>query len=114
MISSYNYETIDLLRRSIEDWSAESVQKGGQPIEFHAIEVSFSALRDEEERKYFSSIPTSFNLPDETVNALIEVAGRVLYNSEDFQKLVNDLGGCVPSPEVEETATKDLTTEADE
>ena len=96
MISSYNYETIALLRRSIENWSAESVREGGKPIEFYSVEVAFAKLRDEEERNYFSSIPTSFNLSDEDVNALIEVARRLLYDSEDFQRLVNDLGGFIP------------------
>jgi len=96
MISSYNYETIDLLRRSIEDWSAESAREGGQPIEFYAIEVAFNTLRDEEEREYYSSIPTSFNLPDESVDALIKIAGRILYDSKEFQRLVTDLGYEVP------------------
>ncbi|MBI4831268.1 MAG: hypothetical protein HY801_06875 [Candidatus Lindowbacteria bacterium] len=96
MISSYNYETIDLLRRSMEDWATETAQEGGQPIEFYAIEVAFNTLRDEKERKYFSGVPTSFNLPDQSVDKLIEVAGRILYDSESFQKLVHDLGGEIP------------------
>ncbi len=103
MISSYNYETIDLLRRSIGDWSAESARQGGQPIEFYAIEVAFNTMRDEEEREYFSSIPTSFNLPDQSVDALIQAAARILYASEEFQRLVSDLGGSIPSSEAEET-----------
>jgi len=98
MISSYNYETIDLLRRSMKQWTTESAREGKQPIECYAIEVAFSALPDEDERKYFSGIPTSFNLPDESVDALIEVAGRMLYDSEEFQRLVNDLGGFIPPP----------------
>jgi NTE family protein len=103
MISSYNYETIDLLRQYAAKWSAEGLlEEGGQPIEFYAIEVAFSSLSDEEERNYFSTIPTSFNLPDDKVEALIEVAGRILYNSEDFQKLVSDLGGSIPSSEERE------------
>jgi len=103
MISSYNYETIDLLRENIAKWSAESAsEEGGHPIDFYAIEVAFNTLRDEAERKYFSSIPTSFSLPDETVDILIDVAGRLLYDSEEFQKLVSDLGGAIPSSESKE------------
>jgi len=111
MISSYNYETIDLLRRSMKDWSVESAREGGQPIECYAIEIAFATLHDETERKYFSSIPTSFNLPDESVDALIEVAGRILYSSEEFQKLVDDLGGEIPVSEVQETTAKELNQE---
>lgn len=95
MITSYNFETTDLLRRSMEDWSAEVEREAGHPIDFYLIRVAFNILMEEEERDYFSSIPTSFNLPDESVDALIEVAGRILYNSSEFQRLVSDLGGTI-------------------
>ncbi len=97
MISSYNFETIELLHRYITQWSAESAaQVVGHPIEFYAIDIAFAALPDEEERDYFSSIPTSFNLSDEQVDRLIKVAAKLLYSSEEFQKLVTDLGGTIP------------------
>ncbi len=92
MITSYNYETIDLLRRSIAEWSAQNTNPGAPPIVFYAIEVGFNSLRDEKEREYFSSIPTSFSLRKKQVDRLIEVAGQILYESKDFQRLLNDLG----------------------
>jgi NTE family protein len=96
MITSYNYETTDLLRRSMEDWSAEAVREGGQPIDFYLMRVAFTELREEEERDYFSGIPTSFSLSDEYVEALIDVAGNILLDSDEFQRLVTDLGGEIP------------------
>jgi NTE family protein len=99
MISSYNYETIELLRKNMAQWSAESLEGKGQPIDFYLIEVAFKTLHDEEKRKSFSRVSTSFNLPDETVNELIEISRDILYDSEDFQKLVGDIGGKIPSKE---------------
>jgi NTE family protein len=96
MITSYNYETIDLLRRSIAEWSAQNIMANAHPIDFYAIEVGFNSLRDEQEREYFSSIPTSLSLPRNEVDRLIEVAGQILYESEDFRRLVSDLGGHIP------------------
>jgi NTE family protein len=101
MISSYSYETIDMLRRYVEEWSAENhdLEKGTPPIEFYAIEVGFNALHDEQERMYYSSIPTSLALPRQSVDDLREVARRILYESKQFQRLVHDLGGTIPPVE---------------
>jgi NTE family protein len=100
MISSYNYETLELLRSYIKKWSDESQRLSGdaQAIEFYEIEVGFNALPTEEERARFSSIPTTLSLPKETVDNLRGVAGRILYDSKEFQRLVHDLGGEIPVP----------------
>jgi NTE family protein len=42
------------------------------------------------------NFPTSFDLSAEQVDRLREVAGRVLFNSPDFHRLVRDLGGKLP------------------
>jgi NTE family protein len=98
MINRYTYETVELLRRYFREWSTEDQQPGTSiaPIDFYIIEVGFNALHDEEERSYFQNIPTTLSLPEETVNELREVAARILYASEPFQKLVHDLGGQMP------------------
>jgi NTE family protein len=56
------------------------------------IEVSFDALRDDAERQLFMSIPTSFNLPPETVDSLRRLAARLMTESPDYQRLLRDLG----------------------
>jgi NTE family protein len=95
-ISGYNFETIELLHRYAEEWS-QDLRKRGSPVDFSIIQVGFDALFDKEERRYFQNIPTTLSLPDETVDRLREVAGRILYASKPFRKLVHDLGGRIPA-----------------
>jgi len=102
-ITRYNFETIMLLRASMKQWKKE-VQRNrckGRPIStkpgacgdirFYLIEVKFDALPDEEERTYFTKLPTSFKLSDEEVDKLRDAAHRILTQSEDFQRLLRDL-----------------------
>jgi NTE family protein len=55
------------------------------------VDVKFDVLRDERERMYFKRLPTSFKLSAEQVDALRDVAHRILGESEEFQRLLRDL-----------------------
>ena len=55
------------------------------------VEVAFNDLDDPKERRYFNDVETSFNLDDKTVDRLIEVGGRLLRESPDFQKFLRDV-----------------------
>jgi NTE family protein len=102
-ISRYNFETVMLLQESFKRW-AEEVRKnrcgdgaidtspgGCGDIEFYLIEVKFDALRDRAERSYFKGLPTTFKLSSEEVDKLREAAGRLLAESPEFQRLLQDL-----------------------
>jgi NTE family protein len=91
-INRYNYETIELLRRSFETWSLE-LRDGGRGVEFYAIEVSFDALRDAAERESLGRLPTRFALSDDAVDRLRTAARTVLLESNEFARLLRDLGG---------------------
>jgi NTE family protein len=92
-----------LLRESFDGWTREVQENrcGNKPIstepgacgdiKFYLIEVKFSALKDEAESTYFKSLPTSFKLSSEEVDKLREVAGRLLVESPEFQRLLSDL-----------------------
>jgi len=102
-IERYNHETIALLKESVKSWADEIKAqrcKGGTlstapgscgDIQFYVIEVKFDALQDEKERIYFKSLPTSFKLTSEQVDKLRDVAHRIIVQSEEFQRLLNDL-----------------------
>jgi NTE family protein len=102
-ITRYNFETVMLLRESFARWTDE-IQKNRcgsdridtEPgacgdIEFYLVEIKFDALKDEAERTYFKQLPTSFKLAPEEVDKLRAVAGRLLGESEEFQRLLGEL-----------------------
>jgi NTE family protein len=102
-ISRYNYETVMLLQESFTRWKQEIREKrceggpivtepgGCGDIEFYLVEVKFDALKNEDERLYFKTLPTSFKLSDQQVDELREVARRLLINSLEYQRLLSDL-----------------------
>ena len=90
-IRRYNFETIELVRSSFERWASE-LSTRDDPFEFRLVEVSFDAIRDEEERRYFNNLPTSFHLQAEAVDRLREAGRRLLRESAVFQELLGRTG----------------------
>ena len=102
-ITRYNFETVMLLRESFDRWKREvqenrcagspvSTEPGGcGDIEFYLIEVKFDALKDESERIYYKTLPTSFTLKPEVVDELRQVARRILNESAEYKRLLHDL-----------------------
>ena len=86
-IGRYNFETLELLRQSLDTW-AEEVKTQDQKINTHLIEVSFDAIADPTERSFFNNIPTSFKLDEQTVDRLTEAGRRLLRDSPEFQALL--------------------------
>ncbi len=92
-IDRYSYEQVELLRDFVR--AMQRVRgPDGQPlaIEFYAIDINFDAIADPDEKRYFRNLPTSFALTDEQVDRLREMAGRLLRQSPDYQRLLRDLG----------------------
>ncbi len=86
-IYRYNFETVELLRESAKRWS-ETARKHGDRLDTHVVEVAFDSLEDPKERAFFNGVETSFSLPDETIDRLIEVGGRLLRESKEFEKFL--------------------------
>lgn len=61
-------------------------------LDLMTLDISFDAIADPKERDFFMNLPTSFVLPDEDVDRLREVAGRLMRESPDFQSVVHDFG----------------------
>jgi NTE family protein len=102
-IERYNVETVALLKESLKGWT-EQVRRQRCPegkistdpgscgdIEFYVIEVKFDALKDANERWYFKRLPTSFSLQPEEVDRLRDAAHRILTESKEFRRLLDDL-----------------------
>ena len=102
-IERYNEETIALLKESVGPWADDikthrckdtmvSTDPGScGDIQFYVVEVKFDMLRNEVERRYFKRLPTSFKLTPEQVDKLRDAAHRILVESEEFQRLLQDL-----------------------
>jgi len=60
-------------------------------IEPYVIEVDFEALSDLDKRNYFLSLPTSFVLEKDQVQALIDVGPQLLNESPDFLAFIESL-----------------------
>ena len=91
---------------AVPGWTQEDLAKqlqnpgaGRKPIQTYLVEIGFNVLSDRAEQMEYADIPTSLQLPEDMVDRLREVAGRILYDSKQFQKLIRDLGGNIPSSE---------------
>jgi NTE family protein len=106
-IDRYSYEAVQLLKDLIARWQvARAIRKssafvgGNNPllaraadvpdIDVYAIDVSFAADPDAAERAYLNNLPTTFVLPPEDVDRLRAAAGRILWASPDFRRLMQD------------------------
>lgn len=108
-IDRYSFETVETMKDlvQIQDWrrelkiadlrlagaSKQEAEASIPPVDFDVLDVSFDAIRDPADRDYFMNLPTSFVLPDEAVDRLGEVAGQLLRQSPEFQKVVREFGG---------------------
>jgi NTE family protein len=108
-IDHYSFEATELLKDTAARWRALRQLRDSTAFvpnrdpaadtllrvpdaEIYAIDVSFSQLKDEEERKYLNKQPTSFALPSEAVDRLRAAAGQIIVDSPEFQRLQKDIG----------------------
>ncbi len=86
-IGRYNLESMVLLEESLERWATE-LTTPDHKVTPYFIKLDFESIADEKVRLIFNNMATSFSLPDEEVDNLIE-AGRVLLRqSPDYQRLI--------------------------
>ena len=86
----YSTETKSLLRDKLEQW-AEELSTNDNPVASYFIELSFANIQDPEEHNFFNDMPTSFVLEKEQVDRLIELAGKLLGQNKNYQRLLKDL-----------------------
>ena len=107
-IERYSYETIETMKDLAEIWkwrrellvsearlagASEAQAEASVPkVALDVIDVSFDAIPDPAERAYFMNMPTSFVLPEEDIDGLVEVAGQLLRQSTEFQSIVENMG----------------------
>jgi NTE family protein len=108
-IERYSFETIETMKDRAEIWkwrrdllvaqarlagATEAAAESNVPkFDLHVLDVSFDAISDPKERAYFMDLPTSFVLPAEAVDRLREIACRLLHQSPEYKRVVQELGG---------------------
>ena len=94
-----NRETLALVETSLALWQRERAihQSGaGTPPKVYFILVDLGSATDATERAFFDAIPTRFRLPAATVDRVIEGGGRLLRESPEFRRLLQDLAADPP------------------
>lgn len=89
----YSIETYELMREQLNRWrdSQRGTTNRVEPeLEFFPVEVSFSHIADSDERRFFYNQPTSFVLPDESVDRLRAIGGRLLRESPEYKAFLAD------------------------
>jgi NTE family protein len=109
-MQNYSFDTVELLREEFERWSKARQSYAGcesilhqkcpeqtmpfpplPPLGLYRVYVGFDQIEDEQRRRYFQGMATSFHLPRSEVDDLRKVAGQILDRSADFRRLTVDL-----------------------
>jgi len=67
-------------------------------VDLYAIDVSFDAIQDADEKLYCQNLPTRFALPADAVDKIRDVAGRLLRAFPLYPARIRALGGEPNSP----------------
>jgi NTE family protein len=114
-INHYSYEAVELLRDTAARWKmlrkirdSGAIADRNNPamaevmrvpdIEVYVVDVSFAGVKDNAEREYLNTLPTSFALSPEAVDRLRAAAGTVLLDSPDFRQYLKDMGERIVTP----------------
>jgi len=98
-LENYSFDTLELLKdyfRRRDD--AQRMQPDLWKVKLYRIYVGFDRIQDQAERERFFSMPTTFRLKRDQVNALRTEGAKLLEESTCFKDLVNGTGGPAGCP----------------
>ena len=103
-IDHFSYESVELLKDIAQRWADKRELKMAElrlsgmsraqaeasvpKLSFEAIDVSFDAIEDPQEQRYFMNLPTSFVLSAEEVDRLRALGGKLLRESPSYRELI--------------------------
>lgn len=106
-IDHYSSESVELLRDTAHRWAQqrrlrvaelqlEGISRAAAEarlpaLTFDTIDVSLEAVTDEDERRYFMSLPTSLSLPEVAVRRLRDLGARLLRESSATRALLKQI-----------------------
>jgi len=108
-IDHFSYESVELLKDIAQRWADKrelevaelrlsgktraQAEASVPKLRFDAIDVSFDAIEDPKERRYFMDLPTSFVLSEDEVDRLRTLGGRLLRESPAYRELIQRISG---------------------
>ena len=90
-INRYSFETQLFAERRLEAWYRALRRQPGNQLELYRITVSLAAVEEPKKRAFFMSVPTTLQLPRETVDSIRRTASELLDASPDYRRLVESL-----------------------
>jgi len=90
-INRYSFETQLLAEQRLSAWYRGLRQTPGSELEVYRITVSLAGVEEHKKRAFLMSVPTTLQLPRETVDSIRKAASDLLDASPDFRKLVHSL-----------------------
>jgi NTE family protein len=95
ILAASSFDASVHVEEALQQWQADLVaarKPGEPPPEFFVIDMSLRAITDETTRRRFMTIPTSLRLPPDDIDALRALAGTLMRESPDFQRLMAKIG----------------------
>jgi NTE family protein len=102
-MGNYSDETVQYMKDTVDTWNQEvetfrelAKLRGEtiptlRQIKYYHTEVSFQDIRDPDERRVLSSLPTTYHLSRENIDRLRAAARKILHDSETLDELRNNL-----------------------
>jgi NTE family protein len=91
-------ETVEMCRKLLQEncGAGDKLSPMGHRFEVYVIEINFLDVKNKARREHLLALPTTFSLGRADVDDLIQVGGELLCQSEEFQRLLGDMGasGC--------------------
>lgn len=120
-MENFSAETVELMREHFEQWAREPgrwerrravcekfaaasrrtecleeavATKNDEPVSarLYNVHMRFDAITNADEQLRLEAIPTRLQLPKEDVDLLITAASRLLTESDEYQRILDDLG----------------------
>lgn len=89
-IERYTIESLSLLEEAFYEWATE-LSTPTQPVIPYFIKLDFKSIGNKKQRNFLNNMATSFSLPDNEVDKLIEAGRKLLRQSPEFQQLLETI-----------------------
>jgi NTE family protein len=100
-LDSYSFDTRELLRAAVHEYNEpfrlrRGCLKRAAAARPACLPTEDPLLRDPQQRAWFKNLPTTFELPRETIDKVVDAGRCLLHEDPEFRRMVADLGARLP------------------